>query len=228
MLIWKEWREQRWKLALGCVLLVGFTLIGLRTRVTPDHIVLMLGMLLGGVVPPLIAATDVVAAERSTGVLSNLLGLPIRPWKILAVKLAMAAAMCLVPILAAGLVAWWIAGGREVESWHLWAMCAATAGMAVSVLVWTVAFSIHQPSEARAGMIGLAILIAWLLIVSFYGGFDQRLPKWVMTLLPGSFMLATDRMDVPWLGGAFPVQMAYVVILTIWAFRRFGRLGRVR
>lgn len=38
-LLWKEWREQRWKMAFGRVMLCGFCAIGLQTRLIPDVVV---------------------------------------------------------------------------------------------------------------------------------------------------------------------------------------------
>ena len=54
-LIWKEWREHRWKLALGCVVLMGFTLIALQARMVRDEIVVVSSLLLGGLVLLLVA-----------------------------------------------------------------------------------------------------------------------------------------------------------------------------
>ena len=39
-LLWKEWREQRWKLGFGCLLLAAFALVGLRSRAVADEAVL--------------------------------------------------------------------------------------------------------------------------------------------------------------------------------------------
>src|SRR5689334_8801214 len=35
-LLWKEWHEQSWKLAFGCVVLAALAVIGLRARVVAD------------------------------------------------------------------------------------------------------------------------------------------------------------------------------------------------
>jgi hypothetical protein len=36
-LIWKEWHEQRWQLAFGCVMLMSFAAIALRARLVSDE-----------------------------------------------------------------------------------------------------------------------------------------------------------------------------------------------
>jgi len=35
-LLWKEWHEQRWRVALATVWLLGMSAIGLKTRILPD------------------------------------------------------------------------------------------------------------------------------------------------------------------------------------------------
>ena len=51
-LLWKEWHEQRWKLALACVMLMGYTAVALRTRVVPDFLVVASAVLFGSIMLP--------------------------------------------------------------------------------------------------------------------------------------------------------------------------------
>ncbi len=226
MLIWKEWHEQRWKLALGCIVLTTFAFVGLRTRLVMDEIILVMNMLLGGFLLPLFVGMDLVAAERADGTLPSLLNLPCRPWRILAVKMAMGIAVCVVPILTAGAVAGWYAGGREVATWHIVRLVAATVGLAVTVLIWMTAFGIRQRSEAHAAMVGVAILIAWVLIVPVWEPYEQVLPEWVVVLHPASFLVAADTDQAHRLPAVFLVQMPLVAALLAWAGIRFSKLGR--
>ena len=48
-LLWKEWHEQRWKAAFGCVILMAFTAIGLKTRLVPDEVIIALGIFIGAI-----------------------------------------------------------------------------------------------------------------------------------------------------------------------------------
>src|SRR5687767_3135298 len=113
-LIWKEWREQRWKLGFGCVLLMGFTLVGLRTRISPDEGIIGMVTFFGALLLPVLNAMGLVAAERDEGSLQTLLRLPISPKRIFLVKTAMGAIVAAAPFLACALIAFFIAGGREM------------------------------------------------------------------------------------------------------------------
>ena len=226
MLMWKEWREQRWKLALGCVVLATFTFVGLRSRLVMDQMILGMNMLLGGIALPIFAGMDLVAGERANETLGSLLRLPCRPWKVLAVKTGTAAAVCVAPMLLTGCVAALVAGGREVSTWEVLRFHLAGAGLAVTVLVWMLAFGIRQPGEARAAVVAVAILIVWILVVPIWEPFESRLPDWIMVLHPGSFLVVADPYDAHWLTAVFPVQTAFTAILYIWATFRFAKLGR--
>src|SRR5688572_16744284 len=97
-LVWKEWHEQRWKLGFGCALMMGFTFIGLRTRVMPDQAVISFGLFLSGLLLPLMVSMGLVAPERADGSLVRLLSLPVPAWHVLAAKAAIGTVAVTVPV----------------------------------------------------------------------------------------------------------------------------------
>lgn len=164
ILFWKEWREQRWRLAFGSVLLAAFAAIGLRSRMIPDEGVFAIAILIGCFGLPLLTAMAVTGSERAEGSLDHLLALPVPAWKTLLVKLAVAALNCVGPLAAALAVSLVYARGREFSlSLTVWGF-AAGMWMAVNLLVWTAALGVGQPNEARVGVAGLVVLALW----SFY------------------------------------------------------------
>ena len=227
-LIWKEWREQRWKLALGCVMLLGITVVGLQTRMIEDQVVMGLSLLFGSVVLPVFVSMDVVAAERADGSLASLLKLPVAPWKILTIKTAMAVICCVVPVLLAATAAILLAGNRELDYGTMARMYRAGVGLAVSSVIWILAFSIRQPSEARVAIVAVAVVIGCFLFVIPYGMFDDSLPDWVMIFMPGGHVIGIDPHDADWSGPAFAVQAVYAAALFAWTIRRFSTMGRLR
>src|SRR5579872_3529215 len=113
-LLWKEWHEQRWKLAFGCIILAAFALIGLRARIIADQMLLTWVCLMGVLLLPVLASTGLVPAERGEGTFESLLPLPISPKRILLAKTIMGMLLCAAPLAAAGIVSLLIAGGREM------------------------------------------------------------------------------------------------------------------
>jgi len=158
-LIWKEVREQWTWALLACVVLVTFTAVGLRSRVVADAIVISMSQLLGSVALPIVVAMGLVAPQRAEGTLASLLRLPVPAWVSFAVKTVTGMAMVALPLCAATVVAWWIAAGREYETRHIVWVFHQSLWIGWGAMIWTLCVGIAQPSEARVGMVGLALLV---------------------------------------------------------------------
>src|SRR5688572_20175294 len=177
-LIWKEWREQRWKLGFGCALLAGVTAIGLRARIVEDLAVHLIVFCLGGVLLPLFVAMGLAAAERAEGSLAVLLSMPASPRLVFTIKMAMGALVTAAPFAAACLTGLWIAGEREAAAGEVLRYYLAGVLMGLLVLVWTACLGIGQPSEARAGLTGLACCGGFALAIAVVSGFGLGPPLW--------------------------------------------------
>jgi ABC-type transport system involved in multi-copper enzyme maturation permease subunit len=232
-LIWKEWREQSWKLGFGCVVLGALAVIGLQARIVADETIMMCVCFLGLTLLPVLSSTGLIPAERAEGSLESLLSLPIAPWKILAVKTAMGVLLCAVPMLLAAGASVYMAGGREMTTAAIVDLYGRSALTALSLFIWMLALTAHLPSEARAGLVGLGILIFWMLAtmglsvgpVEDYAfqhesGIVQR------TLLAASPLAFVYRFDT-YSAGARPPTMAMaagiqvLVGAALWACARF-------
>ena len=85
-LLWKEWHEQRWRVALATVWLLGMTAIGLKTRILPDDAVLILIWVPTAVILPAFLGMGLFASERKAGTLPYLMVQPVGRGPILAAK----------------------------------------------------------------------------------------------------------------------------------------------
>lgn len=226
-LFWKEWCEQRWKFAYGCVLLMGFVAVGLHSRIVQDEVIVVMAAVGGSVLMPLLVGMGLVAAERSDGSLGMLLALPVRSWKIFAVKMMMGTLVCVGPIVGCMLLSLAMAAGREMSASQIIVPCLGSVAFGIVMLVWMVAFSIRQPSEARAGLVGIAVFMVWVFMIIL----DESV--W---LLDGSSLVITpfgifdctlDR-NYEILPDVIRVQLAIGTCLVVWAAYRFGKLGRAK
>lgn len=223
-LLWKEWQQHRWKLAFGCVLLVGYTMIGVQTRLLPDIAVIVSSMFLGSIVLPIFVSMGLIAAERSDGTLKTLLALPVKARTIFAVKIAIGAAACIVPIVCSFAAACVMTRGREESLSRLLYVYVAMIALAVLMLTWTTCLGGLSRSEGRVGMIGLAILVGWWLwAVMIRLGETAGACMWaihpfaVIGLLEGGGELLSTT-----------VMMQTVTVAGLWVLGawRFGRIGR--
>ena len=230
-LFWKEWCEQRWKLAYGCVLLMGFVAVGLRSRIVQDEVIVVFAAAGGSVLMALLVGMGFVAAERSDGSLGMLLALPVRSWKIFAVKMAMGILVCVGPIAGCMVLSLAIAAGREMSATRIIVPCLGGVAFGIVMLVWMVAFSIRQPSEARAGLVGIAVFMVWVFIIFLSEAFFRppyHLSRLSLVITPfGIFDCTLDR-NYEILPDVIRVQLAIGICLVVWAAHRFGKLGRAK
>lgn len=118
-LLWKEWCEQRWRLAFGCVMMTAFVAVGLKTRIVPDEGIIVMSLGIGAFLLPILIEMGLIAAERADGSLTALLVLPTRTRAVLAAKMCMAAVALAAPFVATATISCLMAGGREVDMWEI-------------------------------------------------------------------------------------------------------------
>jgi hypothetical protein len=232
-LLWKEWHEQRWRLAFGCVMMAALPATGLMVRMVPDWAVVVVTMLVGGLLLPIFATMGLIAPERADRTLGSLLILPVSSRAVVAIKLAVGLVTCLVPLACAGMVILLVAGGRELPASRLLAMCSGSALLAGVLLVWTLAFSVGQPTEARVGLVGLGVIAAWVMLtmvmnmVWVLGRRDLVELPIVKAISPS--LVLDDAFHGRWPSGHFMlIQGLCAVCLLMWAQRCVRVQGRER
>ena len=228
---WKEWREQRWKLAFGVVILGALTAVGLRARIIPDIGIIFCGMILGAFALPLLVAMGLVAGERAEGSFGTLLALPERPWRILAVKLSVAVLTVLAPLALALLIVLIMAGGRELNARQIGTIYLTIGWIGLNFLFWVLAFAIAQPTEARVGLVALGVGTLWLIWVLAANSLQTMFAtqrEWLRFLFWRTHPFwcidrtadGSQSFEIPFL------QYVVLVFILSWIFYRFARLAR--
>lgn len=227
-LIWKEWHEQSWKLAFGCIVLGALALIGLQSRVIADESILMWVCLLGFTLLPVLASTGLIAAERAEGSFESLLAMPIAPWRILAAKTVVGLAMCVGPMLVAAAISFFVAGDREIERSTILGLYGRSVLVSVSLFVWMLALTARLPSEARAGLVAVGICICWMLVTA--GLARPTVPPILLALSPFAYIRTwsvTNPLEVPnreqidpQAAGFFAAALLTqaLIVAVLWAF----------
>ncbi len=206
-LLWKEWREQRWRLLLGAFVLatISASLVRAQLMMLSEAAITVfwpLGLLLA-----VFLAMGSVATERADGTWPFLCAQPIGRARVLRIKWLMGAIFLLVSLLAAGLAAYVAARSRGLfdlplpppgsfsynmlRSGHLAGWLWSVVGLsAVGLLGWyTTLFFIltRARSELHAGIGGLLLTVAavawvlqyWITKVEDLVGDDLRRVLWV-------------------------------------------------
>ena len=225
-LLWKEWHEQRWKLAFGSLILGAFALIGLRARVIADETLLEGVCLLAVLLLPMLASTGLVPAERDGGTLESLLALPVRPWRIYLIKTLMGVLLCVGPIVVTAIVSLAFAGGREMAAGAIAALFVRTLAAVLFLFFWMFSLTVRLPTETRAALITLGVLICWAIVtvgltmfhpvVDYRGPAEEASRWWLIT--PFVFLLGFQRDHwVVSLFAAAVLQAVIVLALWLWA-----------
>ena len=225
-LIWKEWHEQAWKLAFGCIVLSAFALIGLRTRIILDQEMALWVCFPAMCLLPLLAATGLIPAERSAATLESLAALPVSMRTIAAVKAITGVVLSTVPLLCAMAISLAIAGGREMEPARLagiYLLCTMTS---LSLFFWMFALTIRLPTESRAAMVGVGILMCWgMLTVGLQDDwrYSYFLPP-MECLSPYSFVLELEKAGIGW-KIILDVAVGFAIGVALWfgASRAIGK-----
>lgn len=226
-LIWKELHEQAWKLGFASIVLMTFAAIAYRARLLSDEVTAMWICYISLTLLPITASTGLLPTERAEGTLEMLLSLPIRRWRVLLTKTLLGLAQVIVPILLAALVAIVICGGREIPTSSMLALHVRSATTGALLLAWMFALTARLPSEARAAMIAVGVLIIWELVTVGLswdvtprwtaGGHPIPLPTWPLIFTPLVFVygLTEGFIHSPPLAVAVFVQAVFAAGL--WA-----------
>lgn len=239
-LLWKEWHEQRWKLAFGSLILASFALVGLRARVIADETMLESICILSVLLLSVLSSTGLIPPEREEGTLQTLLALPIRPSMIFAIKTFAGVLLCAVPLILTAAVSVAIAGGREVSTAAIIAFYAGTLAATLSLFFWMFALTVRLPSETRASLITIGILIIWMIAsLGLIDSWKQNTGgSRIWAADPWVFLLVKDNHST---GGNAPinrfpvspalaagVQAAIALALWLWAARQLARPQEAR
>jgi len=216
-LLWKEWHEQSWKLAFSCIVLGALALIGLHARIVADQTMMMWVCFLGITLLPVLSSTGLIPAERAEGSFESLLAMPIAPWRILVAKTAMGMLLCIGPLAVAALLSLLVAGGREVTPLSIFDLYGRSTLESLSFFLWMLALTARLPSESRAGLVAVGVLILWMLASMALASPNLPLFPLLFTVSPLAFLSGVGGM----LNGGpklVTVLLTQVVILTpLWA-----------
>ena len=103
-LIWKEARENLWKLGFCLGVSLAFTILLLRVRIIPDYAVCMLISWAQMFVVPVVYALDIFSGEMSNRTIHLLFKIPVPRWMIFFSKFIVSIAGILITFIISGLL----------------------------------------------------------------------------------------------------------------------------
>lgn len=226
-LLWKEWREQRWKAAFGSVVLGAFAAIGLKTRIMPDGLVVALAFVLSTLLFPLFICIGLVAAEKEEKTLPVLLRLPAAGWIPLAVKVLVGSLVLLAPIASVVAVYALFGWNREVESWKMLYSAPLCGVISIEILIWFLACGMKRDRQDSAAMVSLGLFLIWFILIEGQGITTNSITLWdlLLAIQPWAYVVyvpftTTQPGPLPlWLFAL--VHSGALILMILWMVRRF-------
>ncbi len=249
-ILWKEWLGLRWKLAALTAIPVGSVLGLLAVDATLIPTSLIPLFIAYGAIAPIFMAMHAAAEDNSAGTLEFVRGLPVPLFQFGMIRIIGTLTVLLAPLLAATTTvwilktvsAWWPFGGSFAafslpSGLFLDVVVPTVAGMAAaaSLFLWTTALAMNQPSELRAGLIGVVTAIGWGVWTMFtVAQWDNGPGNWtwlygITSLGPfASLVLLDPGLTFAGLIAMGLGHLAGMGALTVIAARRYGILERRR
>ncbi len=256
-LLWKEWREQRWRCVLGTLVLavIAASLVRAQLIPLPESLVIVFGPL--GLLLAIFLAMGSVATEREDGTWDFLRARPVGIATLLRAKWLIGALNLVVAFVVAGVAAYWAAHSRRLFALppppagvelgpRLLASLGQTVpslGLLVSVslvamLAWyTVLFFIltWARNELHAGLGGVLLTLAalaWMLQYPasravWFSDPAVRTVLWTSALL-NPWSPAVFILESPvWQAMAVGVALVLWIAVPLWLVGRLERAGRL-
>lgn len=189
-LLWKEWRENLWKLVFCGAVSLAFTALLFRIRLFPDSQNCIVISFIQMLVVPVVYALDIFSGEMSNRTIHLLFKFPVPRWKIFFSKyLVCAAGICLI-FLSTGSLMELISRGREADMGFLFKFNLSYGVPAVVLFTWFCAFGAQSRSEAGSLAAMFGVLIGWG-IVMFWSTICNV--SWAIPFVPYAVALWTHE-----------------------------------
>jgi ABC-type transport system involved in multi-copper enzyme maturation permease subunit len=168
-LLWKEWRENLWKLGFCLCVSLAFTGLLFRIRLTPDTANGVVISLVQMFMVCVVYALDLFSGEMSHRTIHLLFKIPVPRWQIFYSKVLVALGSLFLIFISTGLMMEFMAGGRETEVGMLFQMNGLFGLCAGLLLIWFCVFGCQSRNEAGSLVALFGVLIGWG-IVYFWSG----------------------------------------------------------
>ena len=161
MLLWKEWRENLWKLWFCTAASIAFTAMLFRIRIVPDISNCMLISLVQMFIIPVVYSLDIFSGEMSNRTIHLLFKIPVKRWMIFFSKYLVSTLGMILIFLVSAVLMELLTHGREARVLFLLKtnLLYGTAGL--FLFTWFCAFGCQSRSEAGSLGAMFSVFIGW-------------------------------------------------------------------
>jgi len=215
MLLWKEGKENLWKLWFCGGASVVFTIMLFRIRIIPDFANCILISFIQMFAVPVIYSLDIFSGEISNRTVHLLFKIPVPRWMLFFSKYLVSASGIILIFLISGVLMEFMSGGREARVLYLFATNYLCGTAALVLFTWFCAFGCQSRSEAGSLVVMFGVFIGWG-IVFFWSSVCEV--AWAERFVPYSLTLMRITKIGP-LWTIFSQIPAFAAVLIIACYR---------
>jgi ABC-type transport system involved in multi-copper enzyme maturation permease subunit len=214
-LLWKEWKENLWKLGFCGAASVVFTAMLFRMRIVPDLVNCVVISFAQMFVVPIVYSLDIFSGEISNRTVHLLFKIPVQRWMIFFSKYLVCAAGIVLTFLASAVLMELMAQGREAQVGYLFKANLLCGMAGLLLFTWFCAFGCQSRSEAASLAIMFAVFAAWGIVLLWSIACEVT---WAERFVPYSVTLMRIGKIGP-LKAAFSEALALAIVLAIACYR---------
>jgi len=215
MLLWKEWKENLWKLVFCGAASVVFTIMLFRIRIIPDFANCILISFIQMFAVPVIYSLDIFSGEISNRTVHLLFKIPVPRWMLFFSKYIVSATGIILIFLISGLLMEFISRGREAQALFLLTTNSHYGMAALVLFTWFCAFGCQSRSEAGSLVVMFSVFIGWGIVLLWSNLCEVA---WAERFVPYSLMLM-EITKVGFVGTVFSQIPASLAVLGIACYR---------
>jgi len=215
MLLWKEWKENLWKLWFCGAVSIVFTTMLFRMRIIPDVPNCILISFIQMFIIPIVYSLDIFSGEVSNRTIHLLFKIPVKRWMIFFSKYLVSAAGIILIFLISGILMELMTQGREARIFFLFETNLLFGFSGLTLFTWFCAFGCQNRSEAGSLVAMFAVFIGWGIVLLWSGLCEVT---WAERFVPYSLLL-TDITEISLAGIVFSQILASIAVLAVACFR---------
>jgi len=213
MLLWKEWRENLWKLLFCGAASVVFTVMLFRIRIVPDVANCVLISVVQMFVVPVVYALDIFSGEVSNRTIHLLFKIPVKRWMIFFSKYLVSALGMALIFVVTGLLMELLAHGRETRVLFLLKTNLLCGAAGLFLFTWFCVFGCQSRSEAGSLGAMFGVFIGWG--IAFFWATTCEV-SWAVPFTPYSLAKLADGGAV---GTIFLQSLVSAAVLAVACYR---------
>ena len=221
MILWKEWKENLWKLLFCSAASVVFTIMLFRMRIIPDFYNCILISFIKMFVVPVVYSLDIFSGEVSNRTIHLLFKIPVQRWMIFLSKYLVSAIGIVLVFFISSILMELMTRGREASILFLLGTNLLYGLAGLLLFTWFCAFGCQSRSEAGSLVIMSGVFVGWGIVLLWSSVCEVT---WAERFVPYSLILLRSN-NLGLAGMVFLQFLTSIVVLAV-AWDRYASIRR--